>query len=91
MLRINKVTLTLGKLTCVEPQTLRWAIETTFEETLANNAEIEILESQAKVFCDHCKKEFSPEDLLEPCPHCNQFGFTVISGNDMLVTAMEGV
>lgn len=87
---IAKVTLSIGKLSCVEPTALSWALESTFTNTIANGATIEINETAAQVQCDHCQHKYAAEDLFHPCPRCNKFGFTVLSGNDMLVTALEG-
>ncbi len=87
---IAQVTLEIGTLSCVEPGNLKFAIEKSLEESIAADANINIITRKGKVKCHHCKKIFEAEDMYQTCAYCNQYGFTIIDGKDMLITGMEG-
>ncbi|MBT8140614.1 MAG: hydrogenase maturation nickel metallochaperone HypA [Gammaproteobacteria bacterium] len=88
---IRKVTLEVGALSCVEPGVLQFAIEKNLEDSIAADADIRIRTRMGKLKCYHCGKVFEAEDMYQACAYCNQYGFTIIDGKDMLVTGIEGV
>ncbi|MGB5324851.1 MAG: hydrogenase maturation nickel metallochaperone HypA [Pseudomonadales bacterium] len=87
---VRRVTLEVGALSCVEPGVLQFAIEKNLEDSIAAEADVIVRTRKGRLKCYHCGKVFEAEDMYQACVHCNQYGFTIIDGKDMLVTGIEG-
>lgn len=87
--QVRRLHLSIGQLSCVDPETLRWCIASTAHGTRLENAEILITVEPALARCQHCQSEYEPETLMSPCPHCGKNAQTLLSGRDMRVTALD--
>jgi len=87
---VQRVTLEVGTLSCIEPETLKFAVEHSLEQSLASHATIQVVARKGKVKCHHCNTVFAAEDAYQTCTHCNQYGFTILDGKDMLITGIQG-
>ncbi len=83
--QVKKITLEIGKLSCVDPDALRFGFDVVMKDSLAENAELLITEVAGKGFCKQCKKTIIMETLYDPCFFCGIPFVTVIQGNDMKV------
>nr|WP_305909254.1 hydrogenase maturation nickel metallochaperone HypA [Methylomarinum sp. Ch1-1]MDP4522154.1 hydrogenase maturation nickel metallochaperone HypA [Methylomarinum sp. Ch1-1] len=83
--RVRQVTLDIGKLSCVEPEALRFAFDVVMKDTLAEDAVLVISVSEGIGVCQNCNKRMSLESLHEPCRHCAHPFVNVIEGADMKI------
>lgn len=89
--RVQKVFITLGTLSCVDAETLRWCIGSTASGTRIENAEIVISHEPAVAECTQCQCHYEPDSLMSPCPQCGAQAQRLVSGRDMRVTALDVV
>lgn len=87
--RVRCVYLKIGQLSCVDPDTLRWCISSTAEGTRLEHADIVIDIEPGLAHCERCDKDYEPETLMSPCPHCGTNAQTILSGRDMRVSAID--
>ncbi len=81
--RICRIRLEVGRLSGVEVEALRFAFGPATEGTLADGAELEILDCPATGTCRDCGAEVEIEARFDPCPACGT-GFVALSGGTEL-------
>ncbi len=81
--RIHRIRLEVGRLSGVEVEALRFAFGPATEGSLAEGAELEILEIPATGTCQDCGAAVEIAARFEPCPACGE-GFVIISGGTEL-------
>lgn len=86
---VRRLHLSIGQLSCVDPDTLHWCIASTAPGTRLEHAEILISIEPALARCQHCQNDYEPETLMSPCPHCGRNAQTILSGRDMRITALD--
>jgi hydrogenase nickel incorporation protein HypA/HybF len=86
--RVNRVTVEIGRLTCVLPDALRFCFDVCTEGTSLEGSELEILEIQGRARCRECGKELELSDLLTPC-RCGSHDLELIAGQDLRIKEME--
>ncbi|TLN03567.1 hydrogenase maturation nickel metallochaperone HypA, partial [bacterium] len=74
----------------VEPETLRFALEVVYKETLMENCEVKIDFREPTFICADCKREFTAENRLDPCPHCGSYAGEMTAGDEMEISTLEG-
>jgi len=87
--RVKKISLKVGKLTAVVPDSLKFCMEVITKDTEAEGAEILIEEVPLMVQCQACGEK---TELAEPvfiCPKCNSPNLAVISGRELFVESIE--
>ncbi|MEQ1485440.1 hydrogenase maturation nickel metallochaperone HypA [Methyloglobulus sp.] len=83
--KVTKVTLEIGKLSCVEPQALRFGFDVVMKGSLAENAELIITELNGIGLCQHCQQQIAIETLYDPCAYCGSPVVTIIQGAEMKI------
>ena len=88
--RVALVRLRVGRLTCTDADSLRFAFEVSAVGTTAQGAGLDIETVPVTVTCSTCGKPGTPEDpLLLTCPHCDSPFVTVVTGRELVVTSIE--
>ena len=82
--KVTKVTLEIGKLSCVELEALRFAFDVVMKGSLAENAELIVAELDGIGFCQSCGQKTTMEQLYDACTHCGR-PLTVIQGMEMKI------
>jgi len=82
--KVTKVTLEIGKLSCVEPDALRFGFDVVMKDSLAEGAELIITELNGLGFCQQCGQNTTMELLYDPCGHCGR-PLTVVQGMEMKI------
>ncbi len=90
LIKINKVTLRIGKLRQVVPEFLQFAFEHSSADTIAENAELIIEEMPIKMKCETCQHEFTVERNTYICPKCEAVKLTVLTGKEVLIASIDG-
>jgi hydrogenase nickel incorporation protein HypA/HybF len=83
--QVKKVCLEIGMLSCVEQDALRFGFDVVMKNTLAENAELEIKQTQGLGICKHCGQTVQLETLHDPCIICGSPGVVVTQGNEMKI------
>lgn len=83
--KITQVTLAIGKLSCIEPEALRFGFDVVMKDSLAEQAELIITEINGRGVCRQCRQTVDLETLHDPCAHCGSPFVTVIQGADMKI------
>lgn len=89
--RVQRIFITLGSLSCVDTETLRWCITTTAAGTRLEGADIIIEQEPAIAECTHCQSHYEPDTLTTPCPHCGHQAQRLLCGRDMRISALDVV
>ena len=83
--KVSKVTLEIGKLSCVEPEALRFGFDVVMKGSLAENAELIITELNGIGLCQQCQQTMDMETLYDPCVYCGNPIATVTQGLEMKI------
>ena len=86
---VKRVTLEIGRLSCVEPEALRFALASVMQGTLAATAELEMIAIPGQGRCEACAAEFPIESRYDACPECGGFRIRVTGGDAMRVRELE--
>ncbi|MBK9160655.1 MAG: hydrogenase maturation nickel metallochaperone HypA [Nitrosomonadales bacterium] len=87
--RVKTVWLEIGKLSCVEPEAMRFCFDAVTRDSIANGARLEIVETPGQGRCPHCGHEMPISTLYDACPACGGYGVQVIAGDAMRVKELE--
>lgn len=83
--QVKKITLEIGKLSCVEPDALRFGFDVVMKDTLAEKAKLILTEVDGMGLCDKCGKQVAMESLYDPCIDCGNPFVTVTQGSEMKI------
>ncbi|WP_428355362.1 hydrogenase maturation nickel metallochaperone HypA [Methyloprofundus sp.] len=83
--QVIKLTLEIGKFSCVEPDALRFGFDVVMQDTLAEGAELILIESPGKGVCNACGQESILDKLYDPCEFCKHPFVNITQGNDMMI------
>ncbi len=87
--KIRRISLKIGKLRMVVPESLEFSFRLAAENTAAAEAQLELQEIAARVRCNACGAD-TPADLaLFLCVECGGSDVTVISGEELWVDELE--
>jgi hydrogenase nickel incorporation protein HypA/HybF len=87
---VEEVELEIGELSGVEITALETALECLLPGSSLEQTKMHIHVIKGIVRCRKCKHQFTPEDLLTPCPKCNTFSPEIISGKELRVKSISG-
>src|SRR5215471_11093238 len=86
--RVRRVTLEVGRLTCVMPNALRFCFDVATLGTALEGATLDIIEVEAQAHCNVCGETFWQDELATPCS-CGARDFARISGEELRVKQYE--
>ena len=88
--RVHRVVLRIGALSGVDPDALRFAFETVTQNTPAADSELEVNVVSARIRCEACASDFSPEDrFIFSCPQCGGLSWDVREGREIELARVE--
>ncbi len=87
--RITHLDVTVGRLSGVSCDSLRFAFELLAPNTLVEGAKLNITEPVAKCRCHHCKSLTEIDDLIMECPKCSSREISIEGGRDLLLQSIE--
>ncbi|MGD1942651.1 MAG: hydrogenase maturation nickel metallochaperone HypA [Leptolyngbyaceae cyanobacterium] len=87
---VERVFLTVGRFTCVEPASLQFAFEVQTRGTFLADAQLVIQETPLIAFCHACQLEYRPEfGLRYACPTCQAPMDDIRSGRELKIDRVE--
>ena len=87
--RVRGVQLRMGALQRVVPDSFRFCFELAAQDTPASDARVELRDVAARWRCDRCEAETEASGPPFRCHACGAFDVDVISGEEILVDAVE--
>jgi hydrogenase nickel incorporation protein HypA/HybF len=87
---IERVHLVVGKFTCVEPASLKFAFEVQTQGTFLATAELVIQETPLIAYCEPCQAEYHPDIGSQyGCPRCGHPMQEILSGRELKIDRIE--
>ncbi|MGB3766708.1 MAG: hydrogenase maturation nickel metallochaperone HypA [Phormidesmis sp.] len=87
---VEKVHLTVGAFTCVEPAGLQFAFTAQTQGTFLSEAELVIKETPLIAFCHSCQQEYRPEMGAQyACSVCQSPMDDIRSGRELKIERVE--
>jgi hydrogenase nickel incorporation protein HypA/HybF len=86
---VRSVTLCVGELACVEPQTLTACFELVAEGTLADKTRLSIRRIPATGTCEVCGAAVRRQNRLMRCPKCSAASIKLVTGRELYVESIE--
>jgi hydrogenase nickel incorporation protein HypA/HybF len=89
--RVRTVWLEIGRLSAVELEALRFSFDVVKRGTIAEAAQLEIIDVPGAAWCMRCCDSVAIDRRGEPCPRCGSHQLQVSSGDQMRVKELEVV
>ncbi len=91
--KIEKITLRVGTASGIEEDFLRHSfVDHIFPGTIAEGAELEIIDEPVKARCKSCGKDItSAEEFALGCPFCGSPDIEISAGKDIYLEYIEGI
>ncbi|MGD1863531.1 MAG: hydrogenase maturation nickel metallochaperone HypA [Phormidesmis sp.] len=87
---VERVHLTVGAFTCVEPAGLQFAFSAQTQGTFLQDVELVIDETPLVAFCHSCQQEYRPQVGLQyACPSCQAPMDDIRSGRELKIGRVE--
>ena len=86
---VKKVTLRIGAMRQVIPETMRFAFKTACEGTPLAGAELEIISVPIAVRCPKCGREWGEEHMGMICPYCGCDDAQMTRGMELDIDSVE--
>jgi len=87
---VEKVHLTVGEFTCVEPASLQFAFTAQTKGTFLDGVELVIKDTPLIAFCNTCEHEYRPSVGEQyACPDCNAPLSDIRSGRELKIDRVE--
>ncbi len=88
--QVQRVHLTVGQFTCVEPASLQFAFSVQTRDTFLAGAELVIRETPLVAFCHRCQQDYRPEIGMQyTCPTCQSPMEDIRSGRELKIDRLE--
>ncbi len=86
---VKTVWLEIGQLACVEQESLRFYFKIVSNDSVAQQAKLEIITLAGQAWCDQCQLEVTLASLHDSCPNCDQYGLKITGGDTMQIKELE--
>lgn len=87
--RVNRVVLSVGKLSNALPDALFFAFEALTQDGIMKGAELEIESLPIVAQCDACGNEYHADGFPIVCPECKSTSFKIISGEEIYIQSID--
>jgi hydrogenase nickel incorporation protein HypA/HybF len=87
--RVLRLDVSIGRLSGVHPDSVRFAFGLLVPGTILDRAEILIEEPKAVCHCHACDARVEIDDLVIECPECHADAITIEGGRDMMLQSIE--
>jgi hydrogenase nickel incorporation protein HypA/HybF len=87
--RVQRVELSIGRLSGVNCDSVRFAFQLLSPGTLMENSEIVIQQRKAVCHCQTCNARTEIDDLVVRCPQCQSNEISIEGGRELLLQSIE--
>jgi hydrogenase nickel incorporation protein HypA/HybF len=82
--KVNHVSLSYGRFSCIEPKALQFSFEVQAKETVADGAELKFKVMPAVIHCFSCEKDLEIKTHAGICPGCGGESVILTAGTEEL-------
>lgn len=86
---IQAIQLRVGALSGVVPEALEFAFAALKAGTMAADGTLAIERVAARALCRACRREFTLEDAIFPCPDCGGWESDLLAGRELELARIE--
>ncbi|MGO9955205.1 MAG: hydrogenase maturation nickel metallochaperone HypA [Solirubrobacteraceae bacterium] len=86
---VTVVSLRVGHMRQVVPDSLRFCFEIVARDTACEGAELRMTEVEVTLECRDCEHGWSPQGPAFRCPDCGSAAVTVTGGEELLIEYIE--
>lgn len=86
---VKRVRLEIGRFAGVEPDALRFGFDVVMRGSIAEGAELEIIDLPGRAYCFDCGESVEVNDRLDPCPNCGSSRLNPTGGDEMRIKDLE--
>lgn len=87
--RVKRVRVEIGRFAGVEKPALEFAFEVVMRGSIAEGAELIMLDLPGRAMCYDCAQEVEIDDRLAPCPNCGGGRLMPMGGDEMRIKDLE--
>jgi len=87
--RIHRLTLKVGQQSGVVTDALAFAFDIVSQGTIAEGAQLEMIEIPVTCRCEPCQSDFQPADWIYVCPQCQTLSQRIIDGKQLELASLE--
>jgi len=87
--RVKTVWLEIGALSGVEVEAMRFSFEVVVKGSLAEGAQLEIIELPGRAWCMPCSETVLVQQRFDACPTCGSYQLQVTGGDEMRIKELE--
>lgn len=85
---VKTITLSVGVLTCVDPDAMQFCFEACKEEAKLGQAQLIIQRQSANGICRTCEQAFEVIESIQPC-QCGSLDIELSGGGEVMLTELE--
>ena len=85
---LNRIKIEVGELSGVTPDSFNFCVNAILKSEFGEHLILDISYKKATARCE-CKKTYEIDNLLSPCPYCDNFKREIIEGNDIILKSIE--
>jgi hydrogenase nickel incorporation protein HypA/HybF len=82
--KVNSISLSFGRLSCIEQKSLQFAFEVQSKDTVAQNAVLHFDISPSVIHCFSCDKDLELDTYEAVCPLCKGEEVILVGGTEEL-------
>ncbi|CAM2921637.1 hydrogenase nickel incorporation protein HypA [Legionella steigerwaltii] len=86
--RVKKIILEIGQLAAIEKNALIFGFNVITEGTIAENAELHIIDIPGEALCESCQKRSPLQQYYDACQVCGSHALKVIHGEELQIKSM---
>ncbi len=87
--KVKTVWLEIGDLSSVEPDAMRFSFDVVMQNSLAQDALLEIIHLPGVAWCMQCAKNVAAKKRYAACPDCGSYQLQIVSGDAMRIKELE--
>jgi len=87
--KVKKVWLEIGQLSHVQPDAMTFCFDAVMKDSIADGAELEIIETPGQAMCVDCGEEMKITTRIAQCPKCESYKLHISGGDEMRVKELE--
>ena len=86
---VKTVWLEIGALSGVEIDAMRFSFDAVMRDSLADGAQLEIIEIPGQAWCLKCAETVQVKQRFDQCPKCSGYQLQVVAGDQMRIKELE--
>ncbi|HEY0833909.1 MAG TPA: hydrogenase maturation nickel metallochaperone HypA [Azospirillum sp.] len=87
--KVRRVRLEIGRFAGVEVQALRFGFDVVMRGSLAEGAELVVLDRPGQAWCFDCEEGVEIDERYSPCPRCGGARMQPTGGTEMTIKDLE--